>query len=327
MTERLRDNPDELNVLVARTAENLGIPEAYVEKDFWVTEVLRAASPVRKISLSDGTIAEVLFIFKGGTSLSRVFKIIDRFSEDVDVLAVFPGNSTMKARHSILKRVNTDVTAHLGVAESDVTVTGSKTGVKRYTTYPYSTNITTDGIKEGVLLELGSRGGSYPHNKHSYRSLVADYAMTLGEDENTWEEFAPFEVEVLEPERTLLEKLAAVHDAARRVDTESLLNHGRHFYDIYRLLNNTHVQGALHALGPDGIAALAKEINTHSDAARFTWSARPEGGYANSPAFDPEHPSAEIIAAGYRTAQNLIHGTQVTIEEILATVATQRENL
>lgn len=55
MTERLRDNPDKLDVLVGQAAVALGIPPAYVEKDFWVTEVLRAASPARTISASDGT--------------------------------------------------------------------------------------------------------------------------------------------------------------------------------------------------------------------------------------------------------------------------------
>ena len=137
MTDRLRDNPDELDVLVVRAASALGIPRAYVEKDFWVTEVLRAASPARKIAAPDGSTTEVLFIFKGGTSLSRVFRIIDRFSEDVDLLAVFPGGMTTAARHSILKRVDADVTAHLGLAATDVAVTSSTTGVKRHTTYTY----------------------------------------------------------------------------------------------------------------------------------------------------------------------------------------------
>jgi hypothetical protein len=70
MTELLRDSPDELGVLVARASAAVGIPAAYVEKDFWVTEVLRAASATRKISGPDGLAAEVLFVFKGGTSLN-----------------------------------------------------------------------------------------------------------------------------------------------------------------------------------------------------------------------------------------------------------------
>ncbi len=327
MTPLLRDNPDNLNALVRQTAAALGIPVVYVEKDFWVTEVLRAASPVREISLPGGTTAKVSFILKGGTSLSRAFGIIDRFSEDVDLLAVFPEDATRNARHAVLKRVDADVTAHLRLTAADVAVASSTTGVKRYTTYAYPTESSGDGVKEGILLELGSRGGTHPASEHTYRSMVAEYALTIGDGEDTWEEFASFEVYVLAPERTLLEKVAAVHDAATRIDTESLLKHGRHFYDIYQLLNDSRVVQALQALGPDGIAALVEDINDHSEAAEFTWSTRPEGGYADSPAFDPNHQSGDTIAIGYQSAQGLIHGTPVTIEKIMAAVAEHRELL
>ena len=55
MTERLRDNPDDLEALVGITAEALGMPAVYVEKDFWVTEVLRAASIDRSVEFPDGS--------------------------------------------------------------------------------------------------------------------------------------------------------------------------------------------------------------------------------------------------------------------------------
>jgi hypothetical protein len=327
MSERLRDNSDERGVLVVRAAVALGIPPAYVEKDFWVTEVLRAASPTRKLTSSNGATAEVFFVFKGGTSLSRVFRIIDRFSEDVDLLAVFPEGLTATARHTVLKRVDADVTAHLGLNSTRVSVTSSTTGVKRYTTYTYPTNREDADIREGVLLELGSRGGAQPASQHAFRSLLAEQAMTIGEEENAWEEFAPFNVWVLAPERTLLEKIAAVHDAATRVDTDSLLKHGRHFYDIYQLLNNAHVHDNLVELGPIGLATLVEDINAHSEAAGFTWSPRPQGGYSDSPAFDIKHVAANAIATGYRAAQNLIHGAPVTLDEIVASVHANRRIL
>ena len=44
MSHRLRDNPDELDVLVTRIAAQTGVPAAHLEKDFWVTEVLKGAS-------------------------------------------------------------------------------------------------------------------------------------------------------------------------------------------------------------------------------------------------------------------------------------------
>ena len=315
MSEQLRRHPDDLDALVAQTAAARGLPAPYVEKDFWVTEVLRSAAVDREVALPDGSIAPVTFLFKGGTSLSRVFGIVDRFSEDVDLLAVFPVGAATNARHKVLKQVDTDVTAHLGLTKSDVTVGATTTGVKRYTTYHYPVEEYDEGLKEGVLLELGSRGGTYPAGPHPYRSMVADYAITeLGEAEDTWEEFATFTVNVLAPERTLLEKIAAVHDAAVRGDTATLLKHGRHFYDIDRLLNTQHIVDALVALGSGGFAELVEDINAHSSDAGFSWSPRPEGGYADSPAFDPEADVHGAISTGFQAAQSLVHGTPITVE-------------
>ena len=328
MSEQLRRNLDDLDALVARTAADRGLPAPYVEKDFWVTEVLRAATVDRVVAMPDDSTAPVTFLFKGGTSLSRVFGIVDRFSEDVDLLAVFPTGAAPNARHKVLKQVDTDVTTHLGLTKGDVGVGASTTGVKRYTTYHYPVTEYDEGLKEGVLLELGSRGGTYPAAAHGYRSMVAEYAITgLGEAKDTWDEFAAFEVNVLAPERTLLEKIAAVHDAAVRSDNATLLKHGRHFYDIDRLLNTPSVVDALDALGQDGFAELVEDINARSDDAGFSWSPRPDGGYANSPAFDSQAEVREAIRTGFEAAQALIHGERISLDDVTATVRASRERL
>jgi len=328
VSEQLRRNLDDLDALVARTAAARGLPAPYVEKDFWVTEVLRAAAVDRAVAMPGGSTAPVTFLFKGGTSLSRVFGIVNRFSEDVDLLAVFPEGAATNARHKVLKQVDTDVTNHLGLTKNDVGVGASTTGVKRYTTYHYPVSEYDEGLKEGVLLELGSRGGIYPAGPHPYRSMVADYAIAeLGEAEDTWEEFASFIVNVLAPERTLLEKIAAVHDAAVRGDTATLLKHGRHFYDIDRLLNTASVVEALDALGADGFGELVEDINAHSDEAGFSWSQCPDGGYADSPAFDPHADVRDAIRTGFEAAQALIHGTRISLDDVTTTVFANRERL
>ena len=86
MSRRLIDDPDAVSVLAARTADATGIPAAHVEKDFWVTEVLRGVAAA-------AAEWDVEVWFKGGTSLSKVFGMIDRFSEDVDMLVVLPPGS------------------------------------------------------------------------------------------------------------------------------------------------------------------------------------------------------------------------------------------
>lgn len=328
MSERLRQSPDELDALVGAAAEALGMPAVYVKKDFWVTEVLRAASAERPIALPDGSLAPVTFTFKGGTSLSRVFGIVERFSEDVDLLAVFPAEASMSARHKVLKAADQAVRSHLSIANEQVTVGSSTTGIKRYTTYVYPTTTADPSVKDGVLLELGSRGGTHPSAVHSYRSLVADHATrVLGEDETAWEEFASFDVNVLAAERTLFEKLAAVHDAASRNDTAALLKHGRHFYDIHRLVEDARVVAVLEGIGPVEKRKLIDDIDQQSAAAGFSSTSRPADGYASSPAFDPEHPARAAIEAGHNAAQQLIYGELISLEDVVASVHRARELL
>lgn len=328
MSGRLRDNLDDLDALVGLVAEALGTPAAYVEKDFWVTEVLRAASAERAVALPDGSFTTVMFTFKGGTSLSRVFGIVERFSEDVDLLAEFPVEASLNARHKVLKAVDTAVRNHLSLKNDRVIIGSSTTGIKRYTTYAYPRTAQDLSLKEGVLLELGSRGGTHPSAPHQYRSLIAHHAISvLGEDESTWEEFAAFEVNVLAPERTLFEKLAAVHDAASRNDTSTLPKYGRHFYDIHCLVRNPQVAAVLESMGAEAKQSLVDDIEQQSQAAGFSSTPRPANGYASSPAFDSAHPSRETIEAGYSAAQQLFHGELVSLEEAVASVYAARELL
>lgn len=255
-------------------------------------------------------------------------RIVERFSEDVDLLAEFPIEASLNARHKILKAVDNAVRKHLSLENDRVTVCSSTTGVKRYTSYAYPTATRDPSLREGVLLELGSRGGTRPSAPHPYRSLVADHATTvLGEDGSAWEEFAAFEVNVLAPERTLFEKLAAVHDAASRNDTAALLKHGRHFYDIHRLVRNPQVAAALEAMDDVEKQRLVDDIEQQSRAAYFSSTQRPAAGYASSPAFDSVHASRDAIEVGYNAAQQLIYGEHVSLEEAVTSVHDARELL
>jgi len=322
MTACLRDDPDSLNALVLRVAGDTNVEPSYVEKDFWATEVLRIASRSRPIVGSD---EPVEFVFKGGTSLSRVFGLIDRFSEDIDLLVAFPQGPGANARHAVLKQVDAEIRAHLVTRGI---VGPSTTGVKRDTTYVYASSFSGGAIKEGILLEMGSRGGTQPVSSHPFRSMIAIYAdEVLGEPASEWEEFASFDVKVLAPERTLLEKLAGVHAAASAGDTNAILKAGRHFYDIARLLEAPLVTDALDALGLDGVRALAADIDRHSQSAGFAWDVRPEGGYAESPAFNAGVETFPFIVRGYDAALTLVYGRRPSLTEVFDVVQQNRDRL
>ena len=72
----LHDNKEAFQNAIRAAGDHLGIRDIFVEKDYWVTFLLR------RLSLSENS---ENVVFKGGSSLSKVYKLIDRFSEDVDL--------------------------------------------------------------------------------------------------------------------------------------------------------------------------------------------------------------------------------------------------
>jgi predicted nucleotidyltransferase component of viral defense system len=89
--KRFRESPN-FAATIDAVARQLQISRAAVEKDYWVSEILRVLA--RDFSGD--------FVFKGGTSLSKRCRIIERFSKDIDIL-VIPGDRSRKAVHKLMK--------------------------------------------------------------------------------------------------------------------------------------------------------------------------------------------------------------------------------
>ncbi|MGV0718188.1 nucleotidyl transferase AbiEii/AbiGii toxin family protein [Mycolicibacterium sp. XJ662] len=317
---RLRESLNDLDALLGRAADALNRPFAFLEKDFWAMEVLRIAARDRPITLRDGTTGTVRTVFKGGTSLSRVYGLIDRFSEDIDLLAIFPdvgGGPSENQRDKLLKVIQAEVHNHLGTDVVREQLLRSTRGVKRDIKYHYPIREAAHtALSEGVTLEMGSRGGAEPAEQHHLRSIVADYAITeLGESDDQWVEFATFDVNVLGAERTLFEKLAAVHTIASGAAAAAPAGWGRHLHDIYWLLKSEAVLAKLAALGPEGRDQLVDDIEQRSAAANWPSAPRPAEGYALSPAFDSAAPGAAKVVEAYESVTDLMYGPVVPIDE------------
>ncbi|WP_040793362.1 nucleotidyl transferase AbiEii/AbiGii toxin family protein [Nocardia paucivorans] len=330
MAPLLREHPDELAALIGAAASRLNLDQSFLEKDFWAMEVLRATTFPVTVTGRSGT-GPVTVIFKGGTSLSRVYGLIERFSEDIDLLVVFPDvGAGVGAKDKALKQVRDAVTAHLALPADAVVAKESTRGVKRNISYIYPARATAspaaeDAIKQGVLLEMGTRGGTFPTGRHEVRSLIADFAINhFGDTADTWAEFAVFGIDVLAPERTLFEKLAALHDGASRspdpTATATLRRNARHLYDIHCLLGDARVRDALEALGADGIAQLCADVDEHSAAAGFGYTPRPAGGFAEGPLLADNPPVRRILEVGYNDAMALVYGARPSIQDCLASI-------
>lgn len=284
MTRLLRSDLDELDAYITRIAAATGIPAAHIEKDYWVTEVLRGVA-----AASHETGCSV--VFKGGTSLSKAHHLIQRFSEDVDLVAVLPAGGA-KAKDTILKAFVASAVRATGLAaETDHGATTR--GIKRTAVVAYPTGHGSGLLRPGVLIELGTRGGAIPHRRLAVQSLITEHAESIGMPID-FDEADPVSLLVVEPVRTLVDKLVLLHHAASEGDDERKAATARHYYDIDRLLRNDDIVAQL-AASP--IDVLAREVAEHSRAAGLPTADRPKGGFAASPAWDPEQ--SRVAADAY----------------------------
>jgi len=284
-------------------AERLGISPTAVEKDYWVSEVLR----VLVAQFPDD------FIFKGGTSLSKGYGIVARFSEDIDVL-VLPGDRGRGSVDKLMKEMG--AAAASGVSGEAVSA-GAETGRHRAYSVSYpATRPPTDLIGTSVLLEMGVRGGSHPHEPVFIGSLLGDVLSDAGTDLGEFEDLAPLEMQVLHPARTLLEKLVHIHDLALRLSADGALRpparSGRHFYDVHQLLGDDRVLDLLRdrAQVMDVIASI-DDITQRFFGGSEGESARPSEGFASSPAFDPATSASARLQESYEsTMPELYFGSE-----------------
>jgi hypothetical protein len=314
---RLRDAPNDLFALVGEASEAMGLPQEFVEKDFWITELLRSvAEPV----------ADAFVVFKGGTSLSKAFGLLERFSEDVDILLVvtrpFDKAFGKGSVDKILKRFCERTGEHLGIETDRQQLESSRTGQHRSMRYDYPARVVPEYVKRGVLLEIGVRGGPDPHQDRMVRSFVAEHAIgSLGVDESDYEEFALVPVPVLNAERTLFEKLALLHHlgATYPDSAQKLRGAGHHLYDVSKILNDETARSILEST-PGLAAKMAEEIDENSERWGWPHTPRPREGYGASPIFDSAHPCKEAVRAGYEAVRTLVYGSLPSLEESLGLV-------
>lgn len=319
---RLRDAPTDFFALIGTATDHFGLADpAFVEKDYWVVELLRSiAAPLPLVPLN-GQASEAHVVFKGGTSLSKAFGIIERFSEDVDVLVVCSYNLGAAARENrVLRPLCDRASEDLGLDAEAVERGKYRTGLTRTATYRYPARYRPTVLREGVLLEMGIRGGTQPGLVPAQvRSFIAAYLEAI-EAGAPFEECAVVEVDVLHPARTLVEKLALLHHAATAAtagDTVGLERAGRHYYDVHRLLAD---QAVIAVLEQDEIRELAADVDAKSQQYRWACTPRPEGGYATSVAFQLEGPVAPVVRTAYQAIGPLVYGDLPNVEECIGTV-------
>ena len=297
---RLRDS-DEFAPTIDAAAERLAISATAIEKDYWVSEVLR----VLAAQFADD------FVLKGGTSLSKGYHLIQRFSEDIDLL-VLSGSRGRGAIDRLMKQMAESAAAGIGGDAS--AFGGAETGRHRSFDIGYpAVRPATDLIRTSVLLEIGVRGGDHPQETAYIGCLLGDLLADAGTDLNEFSDLMPFPLVVLHPGRTLLEKLVGVHAEARRLAADPELaadrRIGRHFYDVHELLADEPVRHLLADRAQvERILEEVEEITrAHFIKPGETVEVRPPGGFAESPAFEVGSDVSERLRAAYEATMPHLH--------------------
>lgn len=211
------------------TAQQMNIPTIYVEKDYWVTFAL-------KIIFSDEIGRDT--IFKGGTSLAKCFKMINRFSEDIDLVVIRREGET----DNKLKRKLKDVENAINDTLPEIEIQGltHKVGMSRKTAHSYSKEFVGayGQVRDVIVLEVNWLGYYEPFTKQKISSFVGEMMFNAGQAELIEKyEMQAFTVQVLEPIRTICEKIMSlVRFSYSERPIDDLKNKIRHTYDLHQLL-------------------------------------------------------------------------------------------
>jgi predicted nucleotidyltransferase component of viral defense system len=128
---KLHENTTLFRQAIIATAESMQIPEIYIEKDYWVSYALQRI-------FADRIGAET--IFKGGTALSKCFGLIERFSEDIDLVVVRQDSDSGNQLKAKIKRIGAVVSEHL--PEVEVPGLSRRMGMNRKTAHAYPREFT-----------------------------------------------------------------------------------------------------------------------------------------------------------------------------------------
>jgi hypothetical protein len=232
----LYEDKDVFLELVQTTSQHFGLPEVFVEKDYWVTKALK--------HLSESEVSKFL-VFKGGTSLSKAHKIIHRFSEDIDLAVIANGLGDAK-RKQLLKTTEALAATGLELVSEDERI--SKGSKFRKTVYRYPRDLDAQNFGQAspeLLIEVNAFTTPEPSERKQIQSMVADF-LTEQAREDLVEQYGlmPFGLNVLSVERTLIEKLLGIiKDSYSEDPIARLSDRIRHVYDVCMIVRDSSLRG------------------------------------------------------------------------------------
>jgi len=222
----LHKSQSDFKELLELTSEYFNLDASIVEKDYWVTKSLH------NLSVSE---ARGVAIFKGGTSLTKCYKDLHRFSEDIDIAIDIKGLTGGQIKRR-LKAVEKAMRGNL-VEVEDPEFTDKK-GIVRRTQYNYDTCLeSVVGLSEmhpHIRFEIVGFTEPTPIEVCETKSMIYDYLID-NELPEVIEQFGLglFTLNVLRIDRTILEKMASLIRMSYKDGWDELSRKTRHLYDIF----------------------------------------------------------------------------------------------
>lgn len=222
------------------TADQMKIRAIYVEKDYWVTYALYI---IFKDPIGKDT------VFKGGTALSKCYDMIDRFSEDIDMVVLRRQGESNNKMSIKLKTISEVVATVLPeVAIDSIT---HKMGMNRKTAHSYNKEFNGDygQVRDVIILESTWLGYYEPFTTKSIVSYVGQMMLNNNQAEIAEENgLLPFDLLALEPTRTICEKIMSlVRFSYGENPVDDLKKKIRHIYDLHQLLRQKEFAEFLHS--------------------------------------------------------------------------------
>ena len=306
--------PGEFLGLALTAAAAVGIPNSSIARDYWLTSCLyglaEASGPEGFIYQGQGKrrVPLAKCVFAGGTSLVSAWGITERYSEDLDVLAlIVKKDATTSARKRPLSVITNWAAKAIEVGDVDVSSEEmSNVGFRRahlnVGDYPRFLKIetTVEDFADGIC------------ETHSVMSLMGRFATPEQMDKHP--ELGGFEMLCVTPSYTAANKLDALHRRASTQDFAGLVARGRDLYDLAAIAASEHAAAARRAI-PDFAERAARSQGNREPVPR------PINGYANSILFRSGSQAQQALKAGFEETAPLVWGHMFTFEEALEMAA------
>lgn len=300
--------------LFSEAAARLDMTPAVVEKDFWVTWVLDRLFATPKLAQ--------LLMFKGGTSLSKVYGLIERFSEDIDLILdwrVLGGDDPLAERSrtrqaELNEAINREAQAYIaGPLLANLVAALAGIGECRIgeddphvIEVRYPAAFADTYLRPEVRLEIGPLAAWLPHEEGRISAYAAQaFPDVFARRETT--------VRTIRAERTFWEKATILHQEAHRPeDSPQPARYSRHYYDLARM-----------AASPVKAAALAdRELLASVVAFKQRFYPRPWARYDHavpgSLRLLPGERMLAAVEADYRAMADMIFGAVPNFADIVA---------